>query len=145
MTKENAAVNEVIAELQSEVGNMGRAVGPIKQIRELEFSGVTTDIFAKAARGTIVIRAYHETPYGDCYPDEEKFEVTIGDAQRLAQIAPRFQQCFATAAEKMVSALSDAVAAHAAVESWCEQGLPTAKATAIMKPLRWKARGEATP
>jgi hypothetical protein len=139
MAEESPAVNEVIAELKSEVGSMGRAVGPIKQINGLELTSVAADIVTHAVQGTLIIRAYHETPYGDLHDGEQKFEIALGDAQRLAQIAPQFRPCFTEVAAKMATALDQAQqAAHAAVEIWCDEGLPTAKPTTVMKPLRWK-------
>lgn len=132
-------IERIISELNSEHGSLARAVGPLKVIKGLELASAFSDISRNEVTGKIAILSYSESPYGDGWDSRPTFDVTMEDLNSLAQTAPKFRPSFAEVAQKLADNLEDARQAdRQAVNGWCDQGLPTAQATTVMKPLRWK-------
>lgn len=131
-------VEQVITELKSE---FGRSIGPLKELNGLELSQAFTDVARNEVTGTIAVLSYNESPHGDSWKTRREFNVTLDDLRCLADTAPRFAPRFADVANELVSKLNDEKAADRdAIAGWCDQGLPTAQATAVLKPLCLKGR-----
>ncbi len=136
-----STVDRIVKELKSGYGDSLSYTHPYKYLFAPSLTNLSADIAGNRVSGTITLTAECQSPHGDNWNTEKSFDVTRADVDRLANIAPKFQDCFSRISHEMDDKLAAGrEASRKAVTEWSDAGLPTGQNIRIGKPLSWKKR-----
>lgn len=131
-------VAQIVAELNS---GYGGTAGPVKEVNELKLEGAAPDGANNKITARIIIGSFRQGLHDEMWNEVKHFDITLDEVRSLEKNAPSFRPIFARIAECLSTQLQEAREEYVSlVESWCDAGLPTRQATAVMRPLRLKPR-----
>jgi hypothetical protein len=138
-TEEIPVVEQIVAELKSGYGGVA---GPVKEVNELKLEDAAPDGANNKIKARIVIGSFRQGVHDEMWHESKPFDITLDDARYLERNAPSFRPCFAQIAGRLSAQLREAREEYVSlVEDWCDAGLPTRHATAVMKPLQFRKPG----
>lgn len=129
--------DRVIRELNS--GYQSQTTAAMKEITGVVLGSAASNPAKEEIVARIAVSAENQSPGYDTGSTQAVFDIGLPDLRRLAEAAPRYRAEFASIAQKVAGQLERDVAAYQRdVADWCDQGLPTKRPTALMRPLQLK-------